>query len=68
MRVTLSDGKVMDIADITEPMATHEYKCDWRDHKISSGRKYVRVVYKIKGGSFECKHFCPECWQEMNRD
>lgn len=68
MRIVLSDGKVMDVTDITEPMAAHDYECAWRGDTIKAGRKYVRVVYKIQGGEFGCKHYCPACWLEMNHD
>lgn len=69
MRIILNDGRVMDVTDITQPMAVHDYTCAWKPHAIKAGRKYVRVVFKIKGDTeLECKHYCPDCWQEMNQD
>jgi hypothetical protein len=67
MRVLLNDNTVMHITDITEPMAAHDYECAWKGDIIQAGRKYVRVVYKLKD-EFGCKHYCPSCWAEMNRD
>lgn len=68
MRIQLADGRTMHVADITEPLAISPHECAWKGCEIHPGKKYVRVVFRIKGEGFECKHYCPSCWTEMNQD
>jgi len=65
----VEDGTEIQIVDVTRPLAQHNYHCAWCQRepkqwelgKIEKGRRYVRVVYKLKG-KFESDHICLDCW------
>jgi len=54
----------IEIVSVTKPIAQHPYECAWKcGTTIAKGKRYVRVVYKNKGGgSFESDHICVDCW------
>ena len=52
----------------TDPIAQHDFECDWCHQTIIKGRKHVRYVYESHEDQFFSKHYHVDCWEEMSKE